>query len=77
MRTRMWTRHTDVTQRPERASITPSTGAGHTPSTGVSHTPSAASRSSTRSGAYKYSTTSAPAPISPARSPSREVTTSR
>lgn len=55
----------------------PRAGAGRTPGPAAGHTPSAASRSSTRSGAYKYSTTSAPAPISPARSPSREVTTSR
>ncbi len=37
----------------------------------------AASRSSTRSGAKTCSTTSAPAPRTAARSPSREVTTSR
>lgn len=41
------------------------------------HTPSAASLRSARSGSNRCSTTKAPAPITPARSPSPDVTTSR
>lgn len=68
----------DRRDRPGSAGVINRAGRHHHPGRrGLVHTPSAASLRSARSESNRCSTTRMPAPITPARSPSPDVTTSR